>query len=126
MGGLAGRDQRGRWAKGRSGNPGGRVGGVSAEVRREAAKYAQEALVVLLGVMRQTYAPPAVRRQAARDLLRLALGTAPPPLAEARELLKLAGLTELPAPPDSRWALDARRVSDQAPAPRRRVFLPPR
>lgn len=93
----AGRDRLGRWGKGQSGNPAGRPR-LNRMLREQAASHCDEALCVLLEVMRSRGAPAGARRQAARDLLRFALGRHCPPLREARELLALAGLTEFPDP----------------------------
>ena len=59
------------WAKGQSGNPGGRPR-IVAGVRRTAQNVADEALQVLLAVMRNDDAPPASRASAAEKVLRIA------------------------------------------------------
>ena len=116
------RSERGRWLPGVSGNPGGRPRD-RLGVRRVAAEAAAEALAVLLVVMRDGGAPPGARRQAARDLLRLAVGR-DVPLREASQLLALAGLTHLPEyrPPAAPLP---DRPENRSLLPRRPVYLRP-
>lgn len=115
------RSERGRWLPGVSGNPGGRPRD-RLGVRRVAAEAAAEALAVLLAVMRDRHASPGARRQAACDLLRLALGRHVA-LAEAVELLRVAGFADLAPPRASPASPDP--PQNRRLQPRRPVYLQP-
>ena len=63
-----GRDGHGRFAKGVSGNPGGRPAQIS-EVRELARRYTKEAVATLVDIMQNPKAPPAAKVRAAEVLL---------------------------------------------------------
>lgn len=67
------RDSTGKFAKGASGNPGGRPRVVMA-VRDQAQQHGEEAISVLASIMRDCEAPPSARISAASEILNRGYG----------------------------------------------------